>query len=235
MSFKDQLDLLDTKIDILAQRVIQLFKAKVPTAGTADNALALNGKTADQMQADAQTAINNHANRRDNPHGVTPAQIGAYTQAQIDALIAARLPSGIIPVSRYGALDTASLPVRSGGGWILSFTAAVPVILAGNYYSLPAQNIDLSTRSATPGNKTFYVYAKLVAGVISYSVTDIVQAESMTVMFIGTVTTNASTIATISLEKVTRLDTYRVSTSARGSALAVSTGQPHESAHLSWT
>lgn len=53
---------------------------------TADNAQAAAGNA--QTAADnAQTAVDNHSADKENPHGVTPAQIGAVTAEQVNTMI----------------------------------------------------------------------------------------------------------------------------------------------------
>lgn len=234
MSIQTQLDELAAKVQQLGATIKTLIKAKVQSAFQADNALALNGKTAQNLTDAAAAKVDSHANRRDNPHNLTAAQIGAYTTEQTDALIDQLLPAGIIPISRYGTLDAAVIPVAVVSGWTFQFTAQVPAIIAGSFYQLPAMSIDLSTVTPAPASKTFNVYARLVGGQPTYTVSEGALAESTTTMFIGKITTNASTIATIALEKVTRIDTYRISNTAKGSAIAVSNGLPSNTATLAW-
>ncbi|MNV60867.1 hypothetical protein D3C71_1533480 [compost metagenome] len=54
-------------------------------------------------------------------------------------------------------------------------------------------------------------------------------------MYVGKVLTNATQIATIEIEKVTRLGNVRISLTARGSAIPVSTGLPRLADKLQWS
>jgi Phage tail repeat like len=61
----------------------------------AQQAASTAGEHAEAAQASAgqaQEMIGAHAGRTDNPHGVTAAQIGVYTRAEMDAALASLLP-----------------------------------------------------------------------------------------------------------------------------------------------
>lgn len=120
-------------------------------------------------------------------------------------------------------------------GWIVYFTDNTPLILGGKYTVLPPSNIDLTTVQANPANTTFYVYVVMNAGVASYQITTAPQAESSTRMYIGKLTTGASSIQSIAMQKVSRLDKFRVSTTSAGGAISASTGTPDAAGHLNWT
>lgn len=120
-------------------------------------------------------------------------------------------------------------------GWIVYFTDNVPLILSGKYVTLTPTNIDLSTIQANPANTTFYVYVVMSAGVASYQITTSPQAESVNRMYIGQIVTGATSIQSINMQKVTRLDNYRLSNTSKGSAVSVSTGTPDTTGALNWT
>lgn len=120
-------------------------------------------------------------------------------------------------------------------GWLVYFTDTVPCLLNGVYYQLQPTTIDLTTIQSNPANTTFYVYVRVVNGVASYLITPTRQAESSTIMYLGTVVTSAGSISTINIKKVTRLDNYRLSTAKQGSSISVSPGTPDTAQHLNWT
>ena len=120
-------------------------------------------------------------------------------------------------------------------GWLVYFTDTPPLILDGVSYTLPASTIDLTTIQANPANTTFYVYVQVVAGVAKYVISATKIAESLTNMFIGTVVTNAGSIASVAIQKATRLDLARPALAKTGSAFSVSSGTPDTAQHLNWT
>lgn len=117
-------------------------------------------------------------------------------------------------------------------GFTLYFTEATPVVLSGVQYSLPVGSLDLTTVDAAPANKTFYLYVMLVNGVAAYRAFTSQQVENYTCLYIGKITCGATKIATIAVNKVTRLGNYRVSTTPVGSALPAVTGHPATAATL---
>lgn len=121
-------------------------------------------------------------------------------------------------------------------GWIVYFTDTVPVVMNGQVIQLQPTTIDLSTLQADPSNKTWYVYIWFSAGKWEYHISyPTKQQEQPNVMFIGTITTGASSITSINIQKVSRIGNYRLSTRAVGSAISVSSGTPDQAAHLNWT
>lgn len=119
-------------------------------------------------------------------------------------------------------------------GWIVYFTDIQPCIMNGGYHAMQPATIDLTTIQANPANTTFYVYIVVTNGVAAYVIRTTDQAESPSVMFIGTVVTNATQISTINMTKVTRLGNYRVSTTRGGSSIPASVGTPDTTSSLAW-
>ena len=124
---------------------------------------------------------------------------------------------------------------KAAEGWVLYFSEETPLVLNGNYYVLPVSSVDLRTIVANAANRTFYIYARIVSNVAQYVVATSQSSESNANMLIGKVFTNATQIATIEAEKVTRLGNFRISTTAKGSAIPVSTGLPRLSDKLQWS
>lgn len=113
-------------------------------------------------------------------------------------------------------------------GWIIYFTADAPVFLAGREYTLPATSIDLRNINASPGNKTFYVYVRLTVEGIGYFVTTDTLAPTMTMMYIGKITTIATQISTIEITKKIRVDTFELSPVHIGSGIPTGVGVPSQ-------
>lgn len=113
-------------------------------------------------------------------------------------------------------------------GFLVYFTQSVPTFVAGVYYELPAQTIDLTTIKANPASTTFYLYVQMdrTTRLGSYVISLTELDESLTTAYIGTITTDTVGISSIVSEKVTRFLTYRPSTTKRGSAIPASTGVP---------
>ena len=83
----------------LQSAFVSALNKKVASAGTADNALALNGQTATNLVDTANSYSNTHINRTDNPHGLTASQINAYTKPEITNITKDLIPGGILPIS----------------------------------------------------------------------------------------------------------------------------------------
>jgi hypothetical protein len=119
-------------------------------------------------------------------------------------------------------------------GWIVYFTDIQPLIMNGVYYKLQPATIDLTTIQANPASTTFYIYVVFTNGTPAYVIRTTDQPESPTVLFIGTLVTNATQISAINMQKVTRLGNYRVSATRAGAAIPVSSGTPDAAAVLAW-
>lgn len=78
--------------------------------GTGDN---LRGAF-DKLNLNGLT-LGRHANDRENPHGVTAHQVGAYTQAEVDALVASLGTLSDLLVL-LGQIDTIAKGVRDAAG-----------------------------------------------------------------------------------------------------------------------
>lgn len=153
------------------------------------------------------------------PIGKTAAEIDAWT--------------GQLAVS--STLWTCLASQKAAEGWVLYFSEETPLVLDGKFYTLPVGNVDLRTVIANAANRTFYVYARITGGQAAYVVQTGQTDESNVNMFIGTVTTNATQIVSINAEKVTRLGNARISLTAKGSAIPVSTGLPRATDKLQWS
>lgn len=153
------------------------------------------------------------------PIGKTAAELDAWTgQLAVDSSLWVCLASQ-----------------KAAEGWVLYFSEETPLVLDGKYYILPVGNLDLRTVIANAANRTFYIYVRITGGQAAYVVQTGQTDESNVNMFIGTVVTNATQIVSINVEKVTRLGNARISLTAKGSAIPVSTGLPRAVDQLEWS
>lgn len=137
------------------------------------------------------------------------------------------------PLSQFGALDGAAVAVSSSN-FIVQFTSINPLFMSGQYFEIPVTDLDLSTVTATPGSKTFYMYVQLTLGTPNYTASLTELPENATTMFIGTVVTNATEITTLTINKVSRFDVYRPSLTQIGGGFPVSSGNPTETGSIGW-
>jgi hypothetical protein len=225
---------LQTALNALVPAIVDSVNRKVAAAGQADNALALNGQTATQLTATAAAHTDAHAALTNNPHGVTAHEVGAYTQAEIDSTIAALIPSGLLPISTFGNVNgdvSDYITVNGSAGTVNFSTAGIPLIMAGQAFILGTLSISIQ-KGAT--NK---LYAQLVGGVPQFVSSTTAIPETSTNMYIGSVTLDASgNVTANTIAHVVRVDNYRISTSAVGGGIPVSTGTPDQTGnHLAWT
>jgi len=224
-----RLENLKVEIKSFTNQITRILTRPAPRVGTSDNSTALNNRTPAQMKTDADAPMTPHNNAVNNPHKLTPVLLNAPTPAEVNALLAPKALQGGLPVTQYGTLDAAALPVTSSG-LTLTFTQAIPFLCWGSYYLLPAQSIVLNA------SKRLYAYAVVSNNVASYLFSETYLVESATQIYIGQVVTSISAISSVLLEKVTKLDNYRLSATGRGSSIPVTTGLPTAPAALdaSW-
>lgn len=205
---------------------------KANSAVTADNALKLNGSTSGDLVTAVQANVNVHANNELNPHNTTAALAGAYDKAQTDTQISTRVLSGLIPMSYWGVSNgTDDVPPS------ISYLASPPRLVLGSVVGLLAGTTApaLSGVVNLTANTLNYIYFKLTNGSAEYVASTVQLPETNTQMYIGTVTTNATTGVSNTLRAVSRLGVYRVSNTPAGSAIPVSNGFPADPATLAWT
>lgn len=178
----------------------------------------------------ARAALAAHIARKDNPHAETMETIGSMSEVNIASKLTAKIPNSIIPISSFGVLErltpsqVLAMWTYAATGWVLNANRAVRVVMSGTTYDLPITAIDLSKVNAAPANKTFNIFIRLRFGKISYEARNDAPPESSTVMYLGTVTTNATGIATKEFVPVIRIDTFRPGTGPRGSIIPVTVG-----------
>jgi hypothetical protein len=119
--------------------------------------------------------------------------------------------------------------------WQLYFTEPTPLMINGQTYTVAKATFDLTAIKASPANTRFYVYVTVTGGVARYVVQLAFTGESSTSIYLGYVDTGATSIQTVAIEKVTKINYFRISAVSRGSAVAATTGDPAGSATLQWS
>lgn len=229
MSLAAEIDRLKNQAAITTEAVRGAFDRKTEEAFTADNALKLGDQSREQMISTSGSMVASHANNTNNPHGTTTETIGTYSAAVIDQKLGALVPKSILPFSQFGNPDNAVPLVVNLSPFALSVAfGATPVFISGDSYVAPAVTHVLTNNTVT------YFYLKLVAGQATITFSLAQEPESSTVMFIGKVRFAAGAVAENTIDKVTRIDIYRVSKVPAGSAIPVSIGFPGDPANLAW-
>lgn len=141
------------------------------------------------------------------------------------------IPDGVLPISRFGALDATGINYTSNtANRQLTIAAGNPLLMAGQTFTLAEQTLTYALSATT------YLYAQLQNGVAAYVASATPIAESNTNMYIGKLVADASgNITSITILPVSRIDTFRPSTTQEGSAIPVSGGTPDQASGLLWT
>lgn len=118
--------------------------------------------------------------------------------------------------------------------WQVFFQADVDVIFNGKKFTLPAGMIDLRTIKANPANSTFYLYTRFINNEAKYVISESKTYDTIFNIWIGTITTNANQILSISRENVLLMNGARVSEVKRGGAIPASQGAITEDGSFQW-
>jgi hypothetical protein len=142
------------------------------------------------------------------------------------------VPNGVLPISRFGALGATGINYSTNVALRqITINAGNPLFMAGQTFSsLAAQTLGYFAGATT------YFYVQLQNGTPTYVASATPIAESNTNMFIGQmVADGAGNVTSITLVPVTRIDTFRPSTTQRGSSIPVSGATPDQASGLLWT
>lgn len=93
------------------------------------------------------------------------------------------------------------LSAQVAEGYNIYFTDDTPCLINGFYYLVKSSSIDLTDIVADPSNKTFYVWLRLLNGVVSYVITP--NQGDVYDLYIGKIVTNATQIDSINIVKTT--------------------------------
>lgn len=116
MAFSPNIEELKNSLINLAAK-IKAAAAKVrPNATLADNATTIDGQNITAVRTQLGAAITAHiADVTGNPHQDTAASVGIPLKTFVDEQLAKLIPSGVLPLSRFGSLNY--LPVGIGGSY----------------------------------------------------------------------------------------------------------------------
>lgn len=146
-----------------------------------------------------------------------------YTIAEVDGFLS------VIPISRFGDMTDNPIPVTVNG--LRVTIGAVPAIMGGKKYTLGQTVLTMPGTS----NSRRWVFLQIQNGVPSYLLSDTWRIdESYGSMYVGSIQSDGSGVISTSLQKVTRLDKYRISELPKGSCIPASTGDPTGTGNYAW-
>jgi len=110
---------------------------------------------------------------------------------------------------------------------LIVYTGEVSVFIAGAYRVVPASYINLKEQFSTGSppewqNETFYLYAELTNNGPSIIVKNSITNEAYDSTLIGSLTTNSTTITSITYDTVTRIDDHKLSETATPNTIVLS-------------
>lgn len=229
-----KLQALATAMATFKDNVIIAFDRKLQSAQNANDANSLSGKSAADIVNDADSAMDTHANAA-NPHGVSVDTLNTYTEIQITGFLTDKIAQGVIPLTLVRV--SAQMTTRFDTQWQFSTTDA-EILLMGRYVKIAGKMWHNIAETLVPGT-AYYLYAKINLGVVSLLVSSTKLPENnyctMVGRFIGPVSTSETVIPDfgpgILVEKI---NGYKVSLTADGSAIPVSTNAVNQEPILNW-
>lgn len=187
--------------------------------------------TITKLLKSARDALAAHIARKDDPHKETINSINSYSSTEVMNSIGAKIPNSVVPVSSYGSLErlTASQVAAawetSATGFKVTINRAIQAVLSGTVYTLPAGELDLvAAGGGDARNKTFNIMVRTRFGQVRYDARTDSPPETISAIYIGRIITDANGVTSKSIVPVVRIDTFRPSTSAIGSAMPVTGG-----------
>ena len=156
-------------------------------------------------------------NNKNNPTGVTAAQVNAYTKTEINNLLADKLKRDAVPIAYWGNSLSFNPGVQAVGNQ-LKINNQVPVLMAGYHAVMEPASITI----AVPQGSYFNVYLKLDAGVFGYTVDVQDLQESPTLMYLGRTVGNGTSANIVDMTPVIQIAGYRLSNKRRGNAIPIS-------------
>lgn len=156
---------------------------------------------------------------------------GSYTKSEMDQKF---LPQGILPVTRVGDLSDSALPITQTGGE-LQVSVDIPVLISGRQFKITTGTYNFSsTIAGNSGAAVLNVYVTLVNAVATFEYSLVSLPESFVRVYIGKMDVTDQTASNLLVNKVSRLDVYRPSPVAVGSAFPVSSSTPDKLSQTTW-
>lgn len=140
---------------------------------------------------------------------------------------------GRVPMLQFGDLTTNPISYTATA-FQLKINETVPAIMASKQFTLPITTIRLTDWVAAPANKTLFLYVRIRNGQASYEVASAASPETTTYINVGAITTNATAITNVTINKLSGIGTVRVSPIKIGSAIAVTQGLPSKTGTYAW-
>jgi len=177
--------------------------------------------------------------RRDNPHKVTAAQVGAYTTAEVDTKLSGYIPVGIIPITAWNP--------NGGGGMNTSVTVAglitASIVVSSDYVVINGRKYTFTAKqyqfNITKG-QTVYLYMtckspSTAAGMVVEATTT-PRADTYDSFYVASFRWPSDEPFLIEkVSSVVMLDGYRLSPIRRGGSIPVSTGLPTDKGTFNWS
>ena len=121
------------------------------------------------------------------------------------------------------------------GSWNLYFSEEVRCQITGVSGKMPKKTVDLRTIKANPASTTFHLYATLTGDTFDYVISPTVLAADKSKVPIGTVVTNTTQIASVSVQKTFSIDGFSLSQNLAALSIPNSAGVPYSaSAIINW-
>lgn len=218
-------------VQAFGESISNLVKKKPAEALVSDDASLLSNVTKASLLAVVPPKVTTHANNVSNPHATTAAKLGGVDKAYVDTGLSAGVSLSVLPVSQYGDTTNASLGITTSG-FVLTFTKAIQAYVLGTFKLFPIMTLNLANTDPSPANKTFYVYVTVSGGDLVYVVSQAKLPETLSLMYVGKVVTNGTSITAMTIGRVSRLGANRISTSPQGSAIPTTAGNPTAPAKL---
>lgn len=224
----------------------------VPIAVKADNALKFANKTYAEIIQENEDDLETHV---DNPlaHNLNVASFNTYTKTEILNRLGQKIKSGIIPISKASISSNTCVLSYSGvtSRWQIS-TSALFIVMCGISWSFPS-TVNHTLHENSPFDypdianiemtETLYLYAELFGGELYFTMSTTPKVETLTCMFLGSslasdldngfgfVSTTTPFPTEMDDGPIIRIDTARISQTAKGNAIPVS----DNTGSLMWT
>lgn len=131
------------------------------------------------------------------------------------------------------------LPQHNGDRWTFYLVEPIPVVMTGFSFEIPAAQYSLTSMYDDPSDKLLFIYVVIKNHQASLEFSEVELDETSDRTFVGTILTDGRGIEKIDIQKVTRLENFRLSTEPVGSAMSVTTGvtsvEDREKIKIRWT
>lgn len=120
-------------------------------------------------------------------------------------------------------------------GFFINILENIPIVMGGIEVVIPPQSIDIRKQVWAVENRTIYLHAQIINGVVHLRLTTQFLNESDKLALLATIVTTKDSISSIDAKPVFRIGTWRVSDAPAGSAIPVTSGQRSAAAASWWS